>query len=435
MLSTRTITTQMMSLTSIISIIVLTTSTAAGPAQENRLQPQSIQAIDLPQETMDTLVVPLTLDGITYELALQRRSVRHQNFKVWVDQGGGDLRAVDPPTVRTYEGEVLGPQGGTVAASCRDGQIDAVVWLDDGTIWSVAPLNERADGPQRRLHGVFEGAGDEIDPSMCGTIAPPGPAAPEAPLLPPPTDPVVAMIAFDTDVEFVQWAGGTIEDAVYYIERDYNPVRNKFQALGILHVVTDIIIRTVEPDPYTSTNPATLLTQFRHHWNANHTDIPRNLAQLRSGKDLDGNIIGYAYIGVVCNHTAWAYNLAVGYNQINKAWRLVAHEMGHNWSATHCNGDSDCDIMCSYITGCRSTQHFGNAASTEILDHLSQATCLPPPPCIADLDGNGIVGIEDFLTLLGSWGSSPDGPPDLDGNGVVDVEDFAQLLGNWGPCP
>ncbi len=55
--------------------------------------------------------------------------------------------------------------------------------------------------------------------------------------------------------------------------------------------------------------------------------------------------------------------------------------------------------------------------------------------CDADLDGDGLVGISDFLDLLAQWGTDPAGPPDLDGDGVVGITDFLDLLANWGPCP
>jgi hypothetical protein len=54
-------------------------------------------------------------------------------------------------------------------------------------------------------------------------------------------------------------------------------------------------------------------------------------------------------------------------------------------------------------------------------------------PCDADLDGDGIVGITDFLALLGAWGTDPGGPPDFDGDGTVGITDFLTLLGEWGP--
>jgi glucose/arabinose dehydrogenase len=54
----------------------------------------------------------------------------------------------------------------------------------------------------------------------------------------------------------------------------------------------------------------------------------------------------------------------------------------------------------------------------------------------ADLDGDGTVGINDFLLLLAAWGSCPDPPEecpaDIDGDGAVGVNDFLWLLGAWG---
>jgi agmatine/peptidylarginine deiminase len=52
-----------------------------------------------------------------------------------------------------------------------------------------------------------------------------------------------------------------------------------------------------------------------------------------------------------------------------------------------------------------------------------------------DLDGDGVVGINDFLLLLASWGPCPDPPADcpgdIDGNGEVNVNDFLLLLAAW----
>ncbi len=54
--------------------------------------------------------------------------------------------------------------------------------------------------------------------------------------------------------------------------------------------------------------------------------------------------------------------------------------------------------------------------------------------CPWDLDGDGAVGISDFLALLGLWGTDPGGPPDFDGDGDVGIEDFLDLLAQWGLC-
>ncbi len=54
---------------------------------------------------------------------------------------------------------------------------------------------------------------------------------------------------------------------------------------------------------------------------------------------------------------------------------------------------------------------------------------------LGDIDGDGIVGIDDFLALLAAWGpcpGSPQGcPADLDNDGFVRITDFLLLLANW----
>ncbi|MFZ9880052.1 MAG: GC-type dockerin domain-anchored protein, partial [Phycisphaerales bacterium] len=57
----------------------------------------------------------------------------------------------------------------------------------------------------------------------------------------------------------------------------------------------------------------------------------------------------------------------------------------------------------------------------------------PPPPCPADLDGNGTVNGSDLAVLLGAWGGAS-AVADLNADGVVNASDLAVLLGNWGPC-
>ena len=58
-----------------------------------------------------------------------------------------------------------------------------------------------------------------------------------------------------------------------------------------------------------------------------------------------------------------------------------------------------------------------------------------PPPCPADLDGDGIVSASDLAQLLGSWRPCPGCPADFDDSGAVGAAELAQLLGSWGPRP
>ena len=82
----------------------------------------------------------------------------------------------------------------------------------------------------------------------------------------------------------------------------------------------------------------------------------------------------------------------------------------------NCNGVPDSDD----IAGGESDDLNGNGIPDE---------CECPWDCG---DGNGEVGINDFLALLAQWGTM--GTCDFDTDGV-DIGDFLDLIAHWGPCP
>jgi hypothetical protein len=52
---------------------------------------------------------------------------------------------------------------------------------------------------------------------------------------------------------------------------------------------------------------------------------------------------------------------------------------------------------------------------------------------VGDIDGDGVVGIADFLLLLAGWGPCSGAClADLDGDGAVGVTDFLKLIAHWG---
>ena len=79
----------------------------------------------------------------------------------------------------------------------------------------------------------------------------------------------------------------------------------------------------------------------------------------------------------------------------------------------------------------------GPGATTTVIVHHTYGSTTPVLPvsaCPWDCaDGNGDVGITDFLQLLSEWGMVGS-PCDTDGGGVG-ITDFLALLGNWGACP
>ena len=64
---------------------------------------------------------------------------------------------------------------------------------------------------------------------------------------------------------------------------------------------------------------------------------------------------------------------------------------------------------------------------------LLNIDCCPLSP--ADITGDGIVGISDFLAVLAAWGACQPAAPcwqDVDCDGTIGVSDFLLVLANWG---
>ena len=52
-----------------------------------------------------------------------------------------------------------------------------------------------------------------------------------------------------------------------------------------------------------------------------------------------------------------------------------------------------------------------------------------------DINGDGLVGVDDLLIVIANWGScdSTECPGDLNGDGMVGVDDLLIVIANWGP--
>jgi plastocyanin len=53
-------------------------------------------------------------------------------------------------------------------------------------------------------------------------------------------------------------------------------------------------------------------------------------------------------------------------------------------------------------------------------------------PCPADVDGNGVVSVDDLLAVIAAYNSSCSCAEDINNDGVVDVEDVLAILADYG---
>lgn len=131
----------------------------------------------------------------------------------------------------------------------------------------------------------------------------------------------------------------------------------------------------------TPTDPLDLLNAYRTFMtNGAGSSIEHpGLAHLMTGKDLNGSVVGIAFVGVLCNQ-----NSGFGVNQNlssgTTSMLIIAHEMGHNFGAPH-DGDPDeaCSnpnifgIMNPSING---SQEFSTCSLEQMADDIAAANCL-----------------------------------------------------------
>lgn len=345
----------------------------------------------LPLTSPPRASIEVTLDGRAERMILERHSMRSDGFEVVARGADGRLERAARPSVHTYRGRLLGRDDSAVAASMRGGQLRAVI-LNDGVLYTVQPVSDVLPHTDRSLHVTYRDDDLQPGPWECGLDLLQG-VGERAKILTKGREEsggegaaascvTLTEVAIDTDYDYYALNGLSVVDTVVDIESVMNAVELIYAVdLAIAYEITTIIVQTSQVgDPYTLTGPGDLLNQFRQYWNANNELINRDVAHLFTGKNLDGSVIGVAWLGVICYE-----NLAYGLSQSQfsgvfaRRVGLTAHELGHNWDAIHCNGDADCSIMCSSISGCTGVlDMFGSRSRNDIAAFRDDRNCLTP---------------------------------------------------------
>ena len=411
----------------------------------------------VPTDRAETITVPFTYAGETYTMLLTRHSVRAPNFRVLTVGEDGAYTEIDAPPVSTYQGTLLERNTSTVTACLTRHGVKAIIrHAEPGEAsWAIQPSSTFAEGRDRAEHVIY--TSDDIlpMPSICETVE----AKDDDPL---PIDqgenelaathahPMklttsrggiqVCELAWDVDWEGYQELNSSVEDSIAEVERitaDVNVVYER--DVQITHQITMIVVRTsAATNPYTTDAGSAFLPEVGAEWNmAPLSAIQRDLLHVLTGRNIindmgNTNLIGIAYVDTTCSQTG-GIGISENLNNIFTENGLVAHEMGHNWSANHCNADAECRIMCSGIGGCDGlgAPEFAASAIASITNKRDTVTCLDPlaTTCAADFDLDGDVDLGDFGIFGSAFGSflgdaNYDPAADLDNDGDVDLGDF-----------
>ncbi len=313
-----------------------------------------------PLATPGELQISLLLEGAPHQIVLRKHSLRAPGFRVRVQQSDGALHDMEVPDSETYRGYVAGYGSSRVSASITEGRVRAVVCLGDpnDSTWVIEPLQTVLADAAPEQHVVYNSKEVLAENGICGNADRPATKAAEVPL---PAgaevglDVMVCRIACDADYEYFGLNGSSMSNTVADIEMIINGMSAIYERdTRITFQITQIIVRSAEPDPYTSGTASGLLNEFRLEWRNNQQGIPRDVAHLFTGKSF-GTTLGMAYEDQICpglDH----YSLVRSRSQTDLAKRIAlsAHEIGHNFDASHCDYDSDprCRIMCPGLGGC-----------------------------------------------------------------------------------
>src|SRR5262249_20458374 len=104
--------------------------------------------------------------------------------------------------------------------------------------------------------------------------------------------------------------------------------------LGVkISLAPPTLFRTTN-DPFTKTKASDLLSELKTYHQGSAAQLALGLSHLMTGRDLDGDTVGIAYIGTVCDG-ANASSLSEGRRPTTQSALIAAHEIGHNFGAPH----------------------------------------------------------------------------------------------------
>ncbi|TWT41135.1 Fibronectin type III domain protein [Phycisphaerae bacterium RAS1] len=340
--------------------VTLAGPAAGGPAGTPELQAQVNAAFGLTSSRLATLdisespdgglVTMLPIAGADVTVVAEPHSVRSPNYQVWVQVADGSYVEQKPAPINTFRGYVLEIDGSAVAAAWLEHGLHGLIQLADGTRYHFEPVADKLSADPA-LYVIYDGAAIIHPDRGCGVVD-------DAPRVADPAQTrddaelgdggagggirgstlYTAELACDADFEYYQDYGSNTTNVQNRINSVINQVNVQYtNQCDITHSITQIIIRTAEPDPYSSTDPNTLLTQFQNQWLNNHGGVVRDVAHLFTGKALNGSVIGIAYLGGICNTNGFGLVESDCCGSFGCATDLSAHELGHNWNAPHCS--------------------------------------------------------------------------------------------------
>jgi hypothetical protein len=346
-----------------------------------------------------------------FEIQLSPNDLRATTYRAEEVVDGGVTRDVPMPGVTTYKGSVEGVYGTDARFTLDGNRIEGMIITPQDSYFvesarkysSVAGANDyllyKASDVRpdvTRVCGTLEeeitrGAKDIAPRIAAGTVTPNA----FSPFK-------VVEIATEADFEYTNALGGSAN-----ANNDILGIMNGIQAIyqrdiGLTFSVVFQHTWATSADPYSASgNAGAVLNEFTNYWNANFANTPRDVTHLWTGRDLGGPA-GVAWTGVICLDGAHSYGLSDIENMAPFRLTIPAHEIGHNFSASHCDGQAGCsDTIMVATQNQNNSQTFCQFSIDEITAFVNgHSGCLANAPAGNPIDQPDFFVKQQYLDFL-----------------------------------
>jgi hypothetical protein len=331
-----------------------------------------------------------------FDLEVEPFDVRTDDYRAVAAGAGGVMTELARTPSNSWRGRLRG-QEGTFVRLYLDGQKLQGIIITPSETFFVEPARDLSAAAGSKDFVFYEASSVKPTDAECEEATLGGKVAAEAARSG--VTPAAAKGTPRADEAF-----GPMPEARIATEADFE-FYNKIVALGgneaavnsdILNIMTQVDgiyesqlgvslrvnfqrVWTANTDPYTSTNASTALEEFADAYdNTFGVGGPpsRDLTHMFTGKNFDGTTIGIAYRGVVCDIPDASYGISESLFSNTTALRVgvTAHEIGHNFGATHPNQENPVPPSCDpsiMNASVQNTNNFCQFSRDQMITHLT----------------------------------------------------------------
>lgn len=453
-------------LAAMVGIVTQSSATRTGVGQQSqrdrdlsraftKYEIGKLDAGDAVREVRSNRRLVLALADRTLELNLEPNDMRAANYRA-VETNASGSYDLEPQPVRTYKGSIVGQPDTDARFTIDEHTVEGLILTADKEYFVESARKFSAAAAADEL--VFYERADFRNPveMHCETslVNRVGLASQQLDQgVQRPAVFRVIELATETDLAFVQLLGNSAPAANNEILALMNQVDAAYRRdLNLTFTITFQHAWTTA-DPFVGATPDEFLRSLRDYWNANNTAVMRDHVHLfsgRTGGSFQG--AGRTFTGVVCRTPTSAYGFSTRVGQQPQDYILVAHEIGHAFSATHPTAPGCGETVMTPSIGPFNSGIFCAASIAEITTYVgNNSVCLANQVLTRnrfDYDGDNKADLTVFRPGEGAWyriNSSNGGfvatpfgaqgdrpvPGDYDGDGKADIAVYRPSAGGW----